>query len=92
MQHLTTGAFAIVGLVAAAYAHYSLPAHTSKGKARWFTHLLLVSVGLAFGWAVATVYYPVEGLLQVLVFLYAFGAVHIPAACILFIKQRRRRV
>lgn len=91
MQYFTTGAFAVIGLIATVYAHYLLPAHTSKGAARWFTHFMLITVGLAFGWATATVYYPVEGFLQVLVFVYAFGAVHIPAACILFIKQRRRR-
>lgn len=91
MQYLMTGAFAIMALAAAAYAHYLLPAHTTKGAQRWFTHLLLVLVGLAFGWAVATVYYRVEGGLQVLVFVHAFGVVHVPAAFILFIKQRRRR-
>lgn len=91
MQIFTSAVFTITALAAAGYAHYLLPQHTSPGKARWFTHILLIIVGMAFGWSVTTVYYPVEGALQALVFLYSFGAVHVPAAFILFIKQRRRR-
>lgn len=91
MQYLTTGVFTFIALAAAGYAHYRLPVHTAKGVPRWFTHLMLISVGLAFGWAMATVYFEAEGLMQLMIFLYAFGAVHIPAGFILFIKQRRRR-
>lgn len=91
MQLFMTGVFAVMSLVCAAYAHYLIPSETTRGPARWFTHALLVAMGLAFGWAVATVYYPAEGLLQVLVFVYAFGSVHIPAAGILFLKQRKHR-
>lgn len=91
MQIVMTGLFALLASACAAYAHYLIPAQTSPGPARWFTHGLLVVMGLALGWAVATVYYSVEGLLQVLVFIYAFGSVHIPAAGILFLKQRKSR-
>lgn len=91
MRTFGTVIFMCAALFAAGYAHYRIPAHTSPGKVRWFTHLLLICVGLAFGWAVTTVYYPTEGPMKILVFLYSFGVVHVPAAFILFIKQRRRR-
>lgn len=90
MQVFMTGVSAVLSLLCAAYAHYLIPAQTAPGPARWFTHALLAVMGFAFGWAVATVYYPAEGLLQVLVFLYAFGSVHIPAAGILYLKQRKQ--
>lgn len=91
MQILFTTVFTLLALVCAVYAHRQIPSRTPPGAVRWFTHLMLIAVGVAFGWSMATVYYPSEGLQQVMVFLYGFGAVHIPAAGILFLKRRKSR-
>ena len=78
-----------VTLTAAGYAQYRTPYHTRTHKDAWIARLLLIGVGLAFGFVVATVYTATEGVDQVLAFLSGFGAVHVPPAVILFIKRRR---
>lgn len=92
MQVIGTFIVMLTAVVAAGYAHYRIPAHTSPGWTRWFTHLMLLGAGLAFGWSVTSVYYPTEGFMKLVVFLYSFAVVHIPAALILLIKQRRKSV
>lgn len=79
---LITGA----ALAAAAYAHYRIPYHTTHQR-RAFAHLTLIIVGCAFGW-VTTQRYMATGFIEALIFLSAFGAIHIPAAAILFIKSQ----
>lgn len=81
-------AMAVVTLAAATYAQYRLAFHTTTQAHLWFTRLLLLGLGIAFGW-VTSQRYPVQGVTEVLVFLSAFGVVHVPAAVILFIKRQR---
>ena len=78
-------------LAAALYAHYRVPYHTTTQGHRWFVHLLLAVLGLAFGWVMSSRFGAagVTGISQWLVFLSAFGVVHVPAAGILFIKRQR---
>jgi uncharacterized membrane protein YfcA len=79
---------AVVTLAAAVYAQYRLPCHTAVRWHWWVSRTILVVLGLLFGWVTSS-RYPVEGLTQLLVFLSAFGVVHVPAAAILFIKRKR---
>lgn len=81
---LTTAA-----LAAATYAHYRTPYHTATPASRWFVHVFLGLLGLAFGWVTSQLY-PVSGLMKVLIFLCSFGIVHVPAAAILFIKRQQK--
>ena len=82
---------AVLTFPAVAYAHYRLAEYTSGAAARWFTRIFLIALGLAFGWAVSTRYYPPVGAWnQMWVFLSAFGVAHVPAASILLIKHIRR--
>lgn len=79
-----------ITLAAAAYTHYRIPFHTANARSRWFTHLLLIIVGLAFGW-VNSQRYAISGAWEVLIFLSSFGVIHIPAAAILFIKRQQKK-
>lgn len=90
MQILALLLLTCATLAAAVYTHYSIPYHTTTIRNRWFTHLLLIVVGLAFGW-VSSQRYMLSGVQEVLAFLSAFGVIHIPAAGILFIKRQQKR-
>jgi hypothetical protein len=77
---------AVLLLVIAAYAQYRIPGHTRGAMRALAARLILVIVGVAFGY-VAARSYPDDG--RLLVFLCGFGAVHLPAAVILFVKHSR---
>lgn len=79
---------ALVTLFAALYTHLRLPYHTAKRRNIWISRLLLLVLGVLFGWVTMS-QYPVSGSTAMLVFLSAFGIVHVPAAFILFIKRLR---
>ena len=79
-------------LPVAAYAQYRTRYHTRGPRDALMARALLAAVGVAFGFVTATVYTRTSGLDQVLAFLSGFGAVHVPAAVILFIKRRRGEV
>lgn len=75
---------------AVVYAHKRLPTQTKTPVSRWIGHGTLIGIGLAFGATVAGIYYgSTEGLALFLIFLSAFGMVHVPAAFILMIKRRQ---
>ena len=76
-------------LAAAAYAQYRIPQHTSGATKVTLTRLLLIVIGIAFGYVLAQTYADAGGLPPVIVFLAGFGLVHLPAAIILFIKGER---
>ena len=81
---------ATAALVAVAfYAQYRIPQHTSGAAKVALTRLLLIVIGIAFGYVLAQTYADARGLPPVLVFLAGFGLVHLPAAIILFIKGAR---
>ncbi len=77
-------------LAAAFYAHAQLPTQTRSTASLWFSRLILGLIGIGFGWVMSAFYYPSEGLIRLLVFLSAFGLVHVPAAAILYLKKLRR--
>jgi hypothetical protein len=73
-------------LGAAVYAQYRIPRHTAgAGKIALARGILLVT-GLALG-SVFAASYADDHVLALLAFLVGFGAVHIPAAVILFVKS-----
>lgn len=77
----------IFALSAAAWAHFRLSSH-ARGT-RLLVGAVLIVMGAAFGWVMAFVYTDSHGLAQVLVFVSAFGLVHLPAACVLQLKHWR---
>ncbi len=90
MQLVALFLLTCITLAAAAYTHYRIPYHTNSSRNRWFVHLLLIIVGVAFGW-VNSQRYQLQGLWELLVFLSSFGVIHIPAATILFIKRQQKK-
>jgi len=81
----------ILSIAAAAYAHYALASHISKTSHLWFARLLLIAVGIGFGWVMSTVYLQLEDSAAAWIFISAFGSVHVPAAIILWLKKQRRK-
>lgn len=79
----------ITVLSAAAYAQYRIPFHTANAVQSWVTRLILGIIGIGAGFMSADRNQEVAGIFPVLAFLSGFGAVHVPAAFILFIKRQR---
>jgi hypothetical protein len=81
-------ALAAVALVAAAgYAQHQIPRYTAGNGRVWFLRGVLAVVGLLVGYASAR--YATDPGLAFPGFLIGFGAVHVPAAFILFLKHER---
>jgi hypothetical protein len=87
MSAFSLAFMAVVLLLLAAYAQYSIPAHTLAGRVA-LTRALLAAIGIAFGYVMALGYHEEPGL-GLLAFLVGFGMVHFPAALILFFKHYR---
>jgi hypothetical protein len=79
---------ALLLLAAAGYAQLQIPRFTAGSGKTALTRIVLVVIGIAFGFITAGPYAN-AGLPAVLAFLIGFGAVHVPAAFILFIKRER---
>ena len=78
---------AAVNVLAAGYAHRQIPRFTAGARRVLFTRLFLIGVGIALGYVAAS---EMSGTLPALLaFLIGFGAVHLPAAMILFVKRAR---
>jgi len=75
-------------LAAAGYAQWRIPRFEATRSGVMLTRGILVLVGVAFGF-VSAVYYASPVLPAPLVFLSAFGLVHVPAAVILALKRKR---
>jgi hypothetical protein len=78
-----------VMLAAAAYAQYRIPRHTTGGRKALVARAVLAVVGLAFGYVMSAYAQTQAG--AWLAFLSGFGAVHVPAAVILYLKSIRGR-
>ncbi|HVL77537.1 MAG TPA: hypothetical protein VM406_16105 [Noviherbaspirillum sp.] len=87
MHLMTLGVLAVILIPLALYAQMQIGSHTRGAGRVALTRLLLLAVGLAFGWVVSA--NAVEPAERFLVFVAGFGMVHVPAAVILFIKKRR---
>jgi predicted MFS family arabinose efflux permease len=80
----------VIGLVligVVCYVHYAIPMFTCGAGHRVIAHGVLILVGGACG--VVSVLVPGLAESRWLVFVVAFGTVHVPAAAILFIKHLR---
>lgn len=85
MESITLVLAAAPLIALAIYAQIRIPLFTAGRGRVLFTRVMLATIGIAFG-AVATVLYPVDPANALLAFLAGFGAVHFPAALILFFK------
>lgn len=74
-------------LLAAGYAQYRIPFHTEGRPRVRLTRGVLLVLGLAVGFVLAASH--PDPALQPLLFLAGLGAVHLPAAAILFVKRAR---
>ena len=88
MNLLLLALAACLMLTAAGYAQANLPRYTAGRGKVMLTRVVLIVVGIAFGFVTASAY-PGGDTLAPLVFLIAFGTVHAPAAVILLIKRQR---
>ncbi|MBS3803586.1 MAG: hypothetical protein KGY54_03505 [Oleiphilaceae bacterium] len=82
---------AVLALLVAGYAQHRLAFHAASARQLWITRLMLLAVGLAFGWAMSNVYLDAEGVVSLWVFVTAFGVTHLPAAIILWLKKQRNK-
>jgi hypothetical protein len=80
----------VLTLAAAAYAQYRLPFLTGNRKQAWWARGVLMMTGIAFGLlAVRQIGSTESHLMQLLIFLAAWGLVHVLAAMILLKPQQR---
>jgi Na+/proline symporter len=79
---------AAVLVMTTVYAQARLPRYTEGNKKVALTRVVLVLTGIGFG-LVPAAGYPDNPLHALLACLIGFGAVHAPAAIILFVKQQR---
>ena len=82
-----------IGFGAAAfYVYRELARRVPPGRALRNTRLILAGTALAFGWVTARVVGLTSPELHfLLVFLASAGVVHVPAACILWLKSEQAR-
>lgn len=73
----------------AAYAHWRLPIHTRHSGGTWLARALLVLAGVGLGYLFALWFGGGPYALRWAAFLAGFGAAHVPAAVILYIKRQR---
>ena len=76
---------AVVSLLLAIYAQWQIPRFTRTRAGVLITRSLLLAVGCAFGYVVSSTIVD-DRVPPLLAFLIGFGAVHLPAAFILFFK------
>jgi F0F1-type ATP synthase assembly protein I len=79
---------AISALLIAGYAQLHISQFTASASSAVLTRAILIAVGVAFGW-VAAVNFASDPTRAMLALIIGFGAVHFPAAFILFIKAAR---
>lgn len=73
--------------LATGWAHYRLNSHPVS--TRLLIRSVLIGIGAAFAWVMTFVYSESQGLTQALIFISAFGLVHLPAAWVLQLKHWR---
>lgn len=92
MEWISVLLMAVLSLAAAIYTQYRLPFLTASRNQAWWARAILMMTGVAFGFvAVKQIGSNESSLMQLLIFVAAWGLVHIPAAIILFLKQQQRK-
>ena len=79
---------AIAALLIASYAQLHISQFTAGAPSAVLSRAILIAVGVAFGW-VAAVNFASEPTRAMLALIIGLGAVHFPAAFILFVKAAR---
>jgi uncharacterized protein YacL len=87
MDVLIGVALVIAALAAVAYTRRKIPAFTDSQRKASLTQMILAVVGIAFG--ITASFYVTQTLQKIIFFIAAFGIVHVPAAIILLIKEKR---
>ncbi|MCK8515606.1 hypothetical protein M0534_04595 [Methylonatrum kenyense] len=80
----------LVTVPAMAYAHLRLPFHTPDRRHLRVARIVLLATGAGFGWIMARIYGLATELNPVLIFISGVALVHVPAACVLFLKGREQ--
>jgi hypothetical protein len=88
MTLLLAGFAAAVAIWIAVYAQITVARFTASSASALLTRAVLLVVGVAFGY-VAAMSYAAEPVMRALAFAIGLGAVHLPAAFILFVKRAR---
>lgn len=92
MDGISVFAIAMVTVAAAIYAQYRLPYLTATRRQASWARAILMITGLAFGMvALGRIGGDKDSMMKLLIFLAAWGLVHVPAAIILFLKQQQRK-
>lgn len=92
MDEISLVLMAGFSVAAAIYTHYRLPFLTATRTQAGWTRAMLMLTGVAFAWvAVQQIGRNESGFMQLLIFVAAWGLLHIPAAIILFLKQQQRK-
>lgn len=89
METVILAAMTLLLVPLAVYAQLRIPRHTQGRVKVLLTRVLLAAIGVAFG-GISAVLYATRPGDALLVFLGGFGAVHFPAALILFFKSLGR--
>lgn len=82
----------VISLAAVVYTQIRLSRLTASRNQAWVARAALALVGLGFGWTVLVqIGQPTGSATQAMLFVAAFGLVHVPAAIILLLKTWQRR-
>jgi hypothetical protein len=92
MQWLALLLVTAITVAAAVYTQIRLPRLAASANQAWIARIVLALVGVGFGWAaLATNARGASAAMQALMFVAAFGLVHVPAAIILLLKTWQRK-
>ena len=82
---------AAITLAAAVYTQVRLPRLAASRNQAWIARAVLALVGIGFGWAaLVKTGQGTSDAMRAMIFLAAFGLVHVPAAIILLLKTWQR--
>jgi uncharacterized membrane protein len=82
-------ALMLLTLAMTVYAQLRLGYHSATRRQALISRLILIVVGIAFGWTAMIWTNEPAPAWNAVTFLTGFGLVHVPAAAILYIKRRR---
>ena len=92
MEWISVLLMAGISSAAAIYTQSRLPFLTATRKQAGWARAILMVTGVVFGLvAMMQIGGHESGLMQLLIFVAAWGVVHVPAAIILFLKQQQRK-
>jgi hypothetical protein len=87
MDILISAIVVIATLLAVAYTRWKIPVFTDSKRKVFLIQTILIAVGVAFGIVVSLS--TTQTMQKIILFIAAFGMVHVPAAIILLVKEKR---